>query len=313
MQKSVPLSGIAAILYLHLLAFFVVCPPTLKAATNSGEFSKEDAVSCNMVAAAQENALKGHIRATYIADLPDRMVFFKIEQGLTFGRILDQRMSNLHYSGPGGMLAFSRKVVHADRISEIGFGRASFHYAKPAHDGTIVYNPGLGFRYMQLRKMGVDARPDFYFGIKADLFGNARIAPALGNSFLYADIAFALQPKLRIEYPVFFLNRDWQFDGMLSFALFGYGMRIPEYATSFQVSEDGGSVLTRASSTGLHPGNFAHVNTGIFLREPIGGDHNPNWLRIGYVWDYYRISGDHDLNTFHASHQLMLELHFMMN
>ncbi len=252
-------------------------------------------------------------RPAYIADPPERPVYFKIEQGATFGRMLDQRMSNLHYSGPGGMLAFSRHMRSANRISEITFARGRFHYIKPAHAGTYVYNPALGISYMQLRRLTTDARLDFFLGGKTELFGNMSIAPSLGNSFLYADLIFAIHPQARAEYATHFLGREWQFDYSLSFALLGYGMRLPEYGASFQITEDGGSSITKTKSGGLHPGNYGHITTGIFLREAIGGDHNPNWFRIGYVWDYFRISGKHDLNTHHASHQLVLELYFMIN
>lgn len=281
--------------------------------SGSPSFSEPLPETSKIIEFSLQRGRDGHLRPTYIADLPDRPAYFKIEQGATFGRMLDQRMSNLHYSGPGGMLAFSRHVHSADRISEIGFARGSFHYVKPGHAGTHVYNPSLGFRYMQLRKLRVDARPDFFLGVKADLFGNMRIAPSLGNSFLFTDIVFAMQPKARVEHATYFFNRDWQFDYSLSFALFGYGLRIPEYGPTFQVTEDGGAAIIHTESGGLHPGNYGHITTGIFLREPIGGDHNPNWLRLGYVWDYFRISGNHDLNTYHASHQLVLELYFMIN
>ncbi len=310
MQKSFYLPGIAALLVIMVLA---VLPSLLKASVNTEQLSGRDTEYHELLHAVPRCNLRGHIPPTYIASLPDRMVAFKIEQGITFGRILDQRMSNLHYSGPGAVLAFSRYAKSDDRISEIGFARGSFHYVKPKHEGTIVYNPGFGLRYMQLKRLKVDAFPDFYLGARIDLAGNARIAPVLSNSYLFADLAFEFQPKIRVAYPVNFFNRDWQVHGSAALTLFGYSLRLPEYGTIFQISEDGGSVTSRAVSGGLHPGNFTHLTTGAFLRTAIGGDYNPNWLRFGYVWDYVRTEDNHNLNTYHASHQFVLELYFMMN
>ncbi len=305
------------------IAFFMVMAFCMDAGASHGdkntgddEISPHHPISAEMVAPAEPSMQRGsdgHLRPANIAGLPDRPVFLKIEQGVTFGRVLDQRMSNLHYEGPGGMLAFSRHVQSAHHIAEIGFARASFHYLKPGHEGTIVSNPGFGIRYMQLRRVHLDARPDLFLGARADAYGNARIAPSLGNSFLYSDFVLSLQPKARVEHVMHFLDRDWQFDFSLAFALLGYGVRIPEYGATFQVSEDGGSTLTNTDAFLLHPGNHAQITTGVFLRQSIGGEHNPNWLRVGYAWDYYRISGKYDLDAFHASHQLVLELYFMMN
>ena len=255
----------------------------------------------------------GHLLPTYIADLPDNPVFFKIDQGFSFGRILDQRMSNLHYAGPGGVLGFSRHAQSARHISEIGFARAAFHQTEPGHESTTVYNPSFGISYMYLRRMPLDASLDLFLGGKTALSGNLRIAPTMGNSFLYGDFIAELKPRARVEHGAYFFGRDWQFDYSLGFAIFGYGVRIPEYGPSYQIAEDGGSTIGSRETGYLHPGNYAHLVTGAFLREPIGGDHNPNWLRVGYVWDYYRLSGDHDLNVYNASHQLVLELYFMVN
>ncbi len=310
MKTFFNLPGIATLFFILML---LVCPSLLMASLNTEQASWRDTDHQVLLHALPESNVNGHIRPTYIANLPDRIVAFKIEQGVTFGRILDQHMSNLHYSGPGALLAFSRYTKTDDRISEIGFARGSFHYTKPEHEGTIVHNPGFGLRYMQLKRLNVDAFPEFYLGARIDLSGNARIAPVLSNSYLYADFAFELQPKIRVSYPVNFFNRDWQVHGSAALTLFGYGVRLPEYGTIFRISEDGGSVISRAVSAGLHPGNFTHVTTGAFLRTAIGGDYNPNWLRFGYVWDYVRREGNHDLNTYQASHQFVLELYFMMN
>jgi len=300
---------------LFVVMIFMIIPLYVPAATGHGKLSDNDPPAGKIPLAylGVEAEAEEYTGSLYVTELPEKQVFFKSEQGVTFGRILDQHMSNLHYTGPGAVLAFSRYAETDDRISEIGFARGSFHYAKPDHEGTIVHNPGFGFRYMQLKRLDVDAFPEFYLGARIDLSGNARIAPVLSNSYLYADFAFEMQPKIRVAYPVYFFNRNWEVHGAASLTLFGYGVRIPEYGTIFQISEDGGSVTSRAVGAGLHPGNFTHVTTGAFLRTTIGGDYNPNWLRFGYVWDYVRREGNHNLNTYQASHQFVLELYFMMN
>ncbi len=298
-------------LRLVFVVILMIIPFYVHAGKGHGQLSDADETSLGYLNAQSDPG--DHMDSSYVKDIPEKLVFFKTEQGVTFGRILDQRMSNLHYTGPGAVLAFSRYVQSNDHISEIGFARGSFHYVKPEHEGTIVHNPGFGLRYMHLKRLEVDAFPEFYLGVRIDLSGNARIAPVLSNSFLFADMAFELQPKARVAYPVYVFNRDWQIHGSASLALFGYGVRIPEYGTSFQITEDGGSAISHASRGGLHPGNFVHINTGAFIRTAIGGDHNPNWLRFGYVWDYLRMEGTHNLNTYHASHQFVVELYFMMN
>ncbi|TVR43196.1 MAG: hypothetical protein EA394_01580 [Bacteroidia bacterium] len=255
----------------------------------------------------------GMLRASYLSDLPDRMVFLKIGQGFSFGRLLDQHMSNLHYSGPGGVLSFSRYVESRRGISEIVFARGGIHYARPAHEGTLVYNPFFGMSYQQLRRVNTRSVFVFHLGGRADVLTNIRMAPSLSNSFLFADLIAEIQPMGQVTYQPYFLNRDWHFDFSLSFALLGYGVRLPEYATSFMLATDGGSAYADLEYRILHPANFSHLSSGIYIKESFGGQYNPNWFRIGYYWDYYRISGNHDRNFFNANHQVVLELYFMVN
>ncbi|MFO7874895.1 MAG: hypothetical protein R6U62_10480 [Bacteroidales bacterium] len=255
----------------------------------------------------------GHLRKSYISDIPDKQVFFKIDQGFSYGRLLDQRMSNLHYSGPGGMLAFSRHVDAPGYMSSISFARLGFHYTRPHHEGSLVYNPLAGVRYMHLRKLDTRGMFDIHLGAQADIYGNIRIAPFLSNSFLFSDLMAEVQPRADIAYAPVFLNRKWHFDFQLSLGILGYGMRLPEYATTFQPSEDGSYRVFDRESMILRPGNYARLSSGIFFRNSFGDAYNPNRYRIGYVWDYYRISGSHNLNTYNANHQIVLELYFMVN
>ena len=255
----------------------------------------------------------GHLRASYLSELPDKMVFLKIGQGFSFGRLLDQHMSNLHYTGPGGVLSFSRYVESRRGITEIVFARGGMHYARPAHENTLVYNPFFGMSYQHLRRLQGRSVFTVYAGGRADVLANIRMAPRLGNSYLFADFITEIQPMGQVSYQPHFFNRDWHFDFSLSFALLGYGVRMPEYATSFMISPDGGSAFADLESGILHPANFAHLTSGIYIKESFGGQYNPNWFRIGYFWDYYRISGNHDRKFFNANHQVVLELYFMVN
>ncbi len=245
--------------------------------------------------------------------LPDKQVYFKIDQGFSYGRFLDQRMSNLHYTGPGGILAFGRHARQDHQIVEWSFARLGYHYARPRHEGTIVNNPAIGVRYMHLWALDSRGAVDFFIGGQANVFGNVRLAPSLGNSFLFSDFVGSVHPQVYAEYVPFFFNRQWHFDFSLSAGLLGYGVRLPEYGTTFQLADDGGSRMLDTERMILRPGNHAHLVTGVFIRESFGGPHNPNHFRIGYVWDYYRISGSHGLNVYNASHQLVLELFFMVN
>ncbi len=256
---------------------------------------------------------RGHLRASYFAELPHKLVYFKIDQGFSFARILDQRMSNLHYSGPGVVLGFARHVRTPGRIEEWGFARLGFHTARPAHEGTSVYNPALGVRFMHLRAVGTPSLFYVYLGGQADVFANARIAPDLGNSFLFSDFVGEVKPRVNVTYGPHFFNRQWYFDFHISLGMLGYSVRLPEYGATFQVSDDGGSEIMTHERMVLHPGNFVHLGSGIFLRDALGGVYNPNRFRIGYHWDYYRISGSHGLNLYNASHQIVLEFYFLFN
>ncbi len=255
----------------------------------------------------------GYLRATYISELPARLVFFKIDQGVSFNRLLDQRMSNLHYSGPGAVLAFSRNVLSPGYISEINFASIGFHYTKPGHGGTQIYNPAFGIGYMYLHSMNTGSNVGLYLGGRADAFGNLRIVPSLGNSFLFTDFVAEIKPEARLELSPYLLNRYWNIDLSMSAALAGFSLRHPEYATVYQIDSEGGVNMFENESLLLYPGNYAHLNTGIFLRGSLGGQYNPNGYRIGYSWDYYRISGRHNLTVNNTSHSLVLELYFMVN
>lgn len=245
--------------------------------------------------------------------MPDKQKYFKIEQGFSYGRILDQRMSNLHYTGPGGMLAFGRHARQDHQITEWNFARFVYHNAGPGHEGTLVNNLALGVRYMHLWALGSRGAFDFFLGGQANVFGDVRIAPSLGNSFLFSDLVGSVHPHACAEYAPYFFNRPWRFDFSLSIGLLGYGIRLPEYGSTFQLSGDGGSRMLNNERMILRPGNHAHFITGVFIRESFGGAHNPNFFRVGYVWDYYRIRGSHGLNVYNASHQFVLELFFMVN
>ncbi len=255
----------------------------------------------------------GHLPPTYLAGIPEQAVFFKIEQGLVFSRLLDQRMSNLHYTGPGLSLAFSRYVISPKHHSALSFARLGFQYAQPAHEGTQVYNPAFGLRYMHMRKINARWPFDLYVGGQADAMANIRIIPSLSNSSVFSDMVAELQPKGQIQFIPYLFDREWPIDLSLSFSLLAYGVQLPEYATIFQIGEDGRSRINDADLFLLHPGNYAHLTSGIFWNDSFGGERNPNRFRLGYVWDYYRISGRHGLSVYNARHQLVLQLFFQVN
>lgn len=255
----------------------------------------------------------GQLPPTHLAGIPDRQVFFKIEQGLVFSRLLDQRMSNLHYTGPGLSLAFSRYVISPEHHSALSFARIGFQYAQPAHEGTQVYNPAFGIRYMHMRKMKGSWPFTLHLGGQADVFANIRIIPALSNSSMFSDVVMEVQPRGQIEIVPYLFDREWPIDFSLSFSLLAYGLQLPEYATIFQIGEDGSSRMNDADILLLHPGNYAHLVSGIFWHDSFGGERNPNRFRLGYVWDYYRINGSHGLRVYNASHRLVLQLFFQVN
>ena len=243
----------------------------------------------------------------------ERVVYFKIGQGVSFGRLLDQRMSNLHYTGPGALLSFSRHLVSPDHVSTLTFARVGFQYSQPAHEGTQVYNPVFGFRYMQMRRLQTSWPVEVYLGGQADVFANIRLIPALSNSSLFSDVVAEMQPRGRIGLSPVLFQREWLIDLELSVSLLAYGLQLPEYATIFQIGEDGRSRMNDTAPMLLHPGNYARLGTGLFWHDSFGGADNPNRFRIGYAWEYYRIHGRHDLSVYNASHQLVLQLFFRVN
>lgn len=240
-------------------------------------------------------------------------IYFKIDQGFSLNRLLDQKMSNLHYTGPGGILNFGRRVHREKYTAEWHFARLQFHYTKPAHQSTLVYNPAYGIRYMHLRKIVRDDSWLIQAGGQADIFANVRIAPRLGNSFLFADVIGEVSPRADVSASYYFLWKEWQLDFSLSASLLGMAVRMPEYGVSFQLSEDGGVKVQGYEAQMLHPLNYGHLVSGLFIRESFGRSANPNWFRIGYIWDYYTLGGRYKLNVNHATHQFVLELYFKVN
>ncbi len=237
-------------------------------------------------------------------------IYLKIDQGASRGLLLDERMSNLHYEGWGGVLNFGRRAHRPSYIAEWSFARLQFNYSKPAHKNTVVENPGAGLRYRHLKKLDLSESYDFYAGLQANIFGNFRLAQRLGNSFLFADMVGELRPQAEIHVSSHFWSRNWYIELSAAASLFGYTVRIPEYGVSFELAEDGGVKIQGYEQQFLLPYNYAHVTTGIFIRESFGGNTNPNWFRIGYKWDYYTMKGKHSLNMNNALHQLVLELYF---
>ncbi len=237
-------------------------------------------------------------------------VYYKIDQGASWGVLMDRRMSNLHYQGPGGILNFGRRAHRQSYISEWSFARLQYNYSKPSHKSTVVENPAAGFRYLYMRKLQTPERYDIFIGGQVNVFGNFRLAGRLGNSYLFADMIGELRPQAKLLFPSRFLWRDWNIDMSASASLAGYTVRIPEYGVSFELGEDGGVRIQGFEQQLLMPYNYGHITTGIFIREKFRGENNPNWFRVGYVWDYYTMSGKHNLNVSNALHQLVLELYF---
>ena len=256
---------------------------------------------------------QGHLHPTHLTDLPQNNVYFKIGQGFSFARLLDQRMSNLHYTGPGVVLSFSRYVEDDRYRSELNFAGIGFQILQPRHEGTTVNNPFVGIRYSHLRKLDVRSFIDYHVGGQVETSANVRLAPVLSNSFLYADFIGTLQPRFDVTYILYLFDREFNFDFSLAFGVLGYGVRIPEYGASYQVGSAGSEVLTNNVQMWLHPGNYRHVITGIYYNNRLGRINNPNRFRIGYVWDYSHITGGHGLSLYNASHQLVLELLFLVN
>ncbi len=256
---------------------------------------------------------RGHLRATYLSDLPDKLTYLKIDQGFSKGLLFDQKMSNLHYSGPGGVLSFALHRRTPSHISEWHFARGTFHYSRPHHENSLVYNFSGGTRYVHLRRLDPRGPFRFYAGAQADLTADFRIIPAMGNSFLFANAVGSLQPRMDISYPLLLFNRELHFDFSLAASLIGYNLGFPGYGTSYRIGEDGGSTLQNLESFLTHPGNTAQISSGIFYRHSFGNEYNPNWCRIGYNWDYLRMDGNHDLRLYNVRHQFVLELYFLLN
>jgi hypothetical protein len=258
---------------------------------------------CLAGAAAKNPSMPGELQAS------ERMVFFKTDQGFTLNRLLDQKMSNLHYTGPGFILNFGRRAQGQGYVSEWNFVSAEFSLLSPLHKSTEVQQPGIGFSYKYLHQLSPVGIFDIWAGAQANIFASIRMAPRLGNSYMYADVIGELRPQAAMS-TSFVLFRTWQMDADFSATILGYGLRFPEYGTIYRIGGDGGISLQEHESQVLHPMNFGHFTTGIFFRESFGGQDNPNWFRIGYIWDFYSMSGKHQLNVNKASHQLVLELYF---
>jgi hypothetical protein len=96
-------------------------------------------------------------------------IYYKSDQGITWGVLLDQRMSNLHYGGPGGLINFGRHAYRTSYISEWNFARLMYNYSRPAHKNTVVMNPSAGFRYIYLRKLDTPAGYSVHTGAQANV------------------------------------------------------------------------------------------------------------------------------------------------
>lgn len=237
---------------------------------------------------------------------------FKTAQGVTFNRILDQKMSNLHYTGPGFVLGLGLRHQTPRYYSELALMHFELSSLLPSHQSTNVVQPVAGVHFEHLRNYGRFQGFNLSAGLKAHFFGDFRIAPELGNSYLYMDAIGKISPAANFTRNIFFL-REWEVEIGLSAALTGYGLRFPQYGTSYRLDDDGGISLQDAEGHFLHPFNYQHFTTRLFLNESIGGPLNPNWLRIGYIWDYYSLSGKNGLSVYNASHHLVLELYFKIN
>ncbi|TVR73935.1 MAG: hypothetical protein EA408_03635 [Marinilabiliales bacterium] len=239
-------------------------------------------------------------------------IYYNIDQGFSWGLLTDDRMSNLHYQGPGAILNFARRAHRPRYIAEWSFARLRYNYSTPSHKGTVVENPAAGIRYMHLRKIYTPESYNIYIGGQVNVFGNFRLAGRLGNSYLYADLVGEIRPQAGFHTHSRFLWRDWNIELSAAASLLGYTVRIPEYGVSFELGEDGGVKTQGFEQQVLLPYNYVNVTTGVFIREKFGGESNPNWFRVGYLWDYYTMKGKHNLNTNNALHQLVLELYFMV-
>jgi hypothetical protein len=241
---------------------------------------------------------------------PASGVYYTADQGVTWGMLKDQRMSNLIYQGPGAVLNFGRRAQWSSFISEWHFVRLQYNISRPSHANTTVANPGAGLRYLQLRRLYTPGTHDIYAGAQALVTGNFRIAPRLGNSYLFADLIAEIRPQAELHFQSRFLWRDWNLELSLAASMLGYTVRVPEYGVSFELDEHGGTRLQGYEQQWLTPLNYARVSTGVFVRESFRGANNTNWFRVGYLWDYSSMAGGHNLNLNNALHQLVLELYF---
>ncbi|MFP4064341.1 MAG: hypothetical protein ACLFS0_02405 [Bacteroidales bacterium] len=256
---------------------------------------------------------RGQLRASYLSDLPDQLTYLKIDQGFSKGLLFDQKMSNLYYDGPGGILSFAIHRRSATHISEWHLARATFQYSRPHHESTLLYNFSGGTRFVYLRRLEPRGAFRFYGGGQVDLTSDFRVIPAMGNSSLFANAMGSLQPRVDISYALLMFDREWNFDFSLAASLIGYNMGFPDYGSSYRIGDDGGISLQNFESFLTHPGNTAQISSGIFYRHSFGNEYNPNWCRIGYNWDYLRVNGNHDLRLYNVRHQLVLELYFLLN
>ncbi len=246
-------------------------------------------------------------------DSGNSRVFFKIDQGFRSGRFLDQRMSNLHYSGPGAVINFSRYAYRKDYNSELSFARFYFNPSLPRHKNTIVYNAGGGIRYLHLNRVSPVGPFQVHVGGEVNFSADARYAPRLANSFLFADFIANIRPKAEFSTTHFFLWKDWDIDLSLAWGLGGYALSLPRYGVSYRLADDGGVALQGYKGQILHPANYLNLTTSLFIRESFGGAGNPNWFRAGYIWEYSSVKTPHDLYFQNAAHKFVLELYFRVN
>lgn len=238
-----------------------------------------------------------------------RNVYFNVGQGATFSRVLDKKMSNLHYSGGGAVLSFGRFSETQSFLSEWNFLTSQVNYLTPQHKATDVIQPYFGFGYTHLRNFRRTDNSLFQVGLQANLFVDMRIASRLGNSFLHMETVNEIRPKIKYAYNFYFL-REWNLSFSMSFTLLGVGVRAPEYGSIFKLYEDGSSTIQNIEEMNLNPLNFRHLTTKIYLIESFRGESNPNGFKIGYIWDYYSYDNVHDLNVQNATHGLVFEYYF---
>ncbi len=238
-----------------------------------------------------------------------RNVYFNVGQGATLSRVLDKKMSNLHYAGGGAILSFGRFSETQSFLSQWNFLTANVNYLRPQHKATDVIQPYFSFGYTHLRNFRRAKTGLFQAGLQANLFVDMRIASRLGNSFLHMETVSEIRPKVKYSRS-FYLLREWNFSFSMTFTLVGHGSRAPEYGSIFKLYEDGSSTIQDTESTVLNLRKFRHITTKIYLIESFRGESNPNGFKIGYIWDYYSFDNVHDLNVQNATHGLVFEYYF---